>query len=540
MDRSFRLEKRAEKPYATNCRPPARTEEFRRERRRNRAYFQAGCFPLSALADSVTQSSQPIQFFHRGAMQSVADVPITQTVLDWLRENARCGGTKEGCNEGDCGACTVVVGTPKADGSLSLKAVNSCIQFLPTLHGKALFTVEDVAHEGKLHPCQQAMVECHGSQCGFCTPGFVMTLFAYYEQQRAAGKGAGTRQDIDDALSGNLCRCTGYRPIIDATRRMFELADVTVPPAKYRANISNLLMNVGSEFTYAGFHAPTTREQFARLRQAHPSARILAGSTDVGLWVTKQFRTQTQLLYIGNVTDLKHATVKDGVLRIGAAVKIEGHLAPGNVSFKELWLRFASPLIRNAGTLAGNVANGSPIGDSMPALIALNARVLLQKGQSLRELPLEELYLAYQKTALGEGEFVAEILIPLAPAAVFRTYKISKRFDQDISAVCFAANALLENGIAKNVRIAFGGMAGTPKRATQAERALDGRPFTRENVTLAMAALAQDFTPLSDMRASKEYRLQVAQNLLLKWWLETNPSAPKSVAQLSVRAMEAA
>jgi xanthine dehydrogenase small subunit len=490
---------------------------------------------------------QPIQFFHRRQLVSVSDVSPTRSVLNWLREDAACTGTKEGCNEGDCGACTVVVGTPQPNGEMALAPINSCIQFLPALHGKLLISVEDLAQEGKLHPCQRAMVECHGSQCGFCTPGFVMTLFAHYESKARAGIHISTREEIDDVLSGNLCRCTGYRPIIEAAQGMLK----TAPQVRFDFSdaISALNGIAPLEYKFAGkrFIAPTTRAEFAAARLAHPDARVLAGSTDVGLWATKQFRTATDTLYIGNVADLQHVALRENALHIGAAVSLERAFAaiakdvvPQNESWRELWLRFASPLIRNAGTLAGNIANGSPIGDSMPALIALGANIVLQKGDAVREMALEDFYLAYQKTALQTGEFVAEIIIPAAQFSTFRTYKISKRFDQDISAVCFAgALEIVENKVSR-ARIAYGGMAATPKRATHVEAALVGSAWNEATARAAMAALPQDFLPLTDMRASKEYRMQVAQNLLLRWWHETNANAPKTAPQVSVRFVERA
>jgi xanthine dehydrogenase small subunit len=489
---------------------------------------------------------QTIQFFYRGEIVSVDSDSPTRTVLNWLREDAACTGTKEGCNEGDCGACTVVVGEPQANGTLALKAINSCIQFLPTLHGKALITVEDVAQHGKPHPCQQAMVDCHGSQCGFCTPGFVMTLFAHYENQRRAGKGAASRAELDDVLSGNLCRCTGYRPIVEAAQTMFSAPQVGFDDAP----IVQALRGIPSpQFSSKDqFVSPTTRAEFARYYAAHPDARILAGSTDVGLWVNKQFRAQDHLLYIGNVADLKTTRVEQGALRIGAAVNLElafaaiaQHILPGNESFREWWIRFASPLIRNAGTLAGNVANGSPIGDSMPVLLALKAKVVLQRDATLREMALEDLYLGYMKNAMQPGEFVAEVIVPI-PAAQFgfRTYKISKRFDQDISAVCFACTVHVENNIVTDVRLAYGGMAAIPARAKAAEAALIGKAWNEANVHAAMNALAVDFTPMTDMRATKEYRAIAARNLLQKFWMETRSDQPIPAAQLSVRQVESA
>jgi xanthine dehydrogenase small subunit len=491
---------------------------------------------------------QPIQFFHRGQIVSVRDMTPTRSILTWLREDAACTGTKEGCNEGDCGACTVVIGTPQADGTLELKPVNSCIQFLPTLHGKALITVEDLALEGALHPCQQAMVDCHGSQCGFCTPGFVMTLFAHYEDQLRLGKSAASREELEDVLSGNLCRCTGYRPIIEAAQKMF-----SAPPMRFQVGgivkalngVQPLSCAPSQKTENKGFLSPKTRVEFAEIYLDNPTARILAGSTDVGLWVNKQFREQDHLLYVGNVDDLNFVSVEDGILRIGAAVNLEAafaaisqHVLPGNESFREWWVRFASPLIRNAGTLAGNVANGSPIGDSMPVLMALGANVVLQRGSALRELALEDLYLGYMKNAMQLGEFVAEIAIPAAQKSQFRTYKISKRFDQDISAVCFVGSVLLKQDVVAEVKLAYGGMAATPARAARAEAVLRGKPWDEATVSRAMDALSEDFSPLTDMRATKAYRSAIARNLVLKFWFETRGVQKIPGAQLSVRHIE--
>ena len=513
-------------------------------------------------------NTRPIRFFHRGQIVEVDSAAPTKSVLDWLREDAHCTGTKEGCGEGDCGACTVVigeaasraqaVGTASATATvvrgLSLRAVNACIQFLPTLDGKALFTVEDLPELARphvvngaapLHPVQQAMVECHGSQCGFCTPGFVMSLWSTYERHCERGTCA-TRQQLADDLSGNLCRCTGYRPILDAGERMFELPRVTLDTApvlealesiasdetfSYAAAHASVPREAGAAAPVHHFHAPRTLDALAALIEQHPQARVLAGSTDIGLWVNKMFRDLPELIYVGEVDELKriHAA-NDGSLSIGAGATLEdawSALVTRHPVLQDMWLRFASVPIRNAGTMGGNVANGSPIGDSAPMLIALDAVIVLRKGARVRRMPLADFYVDYMKNKLEAGEFVQAIEVP-APAAglQLRGYKISKRFDCDISAVCAGFAITLDGEQVREVRLAFGGMAAVVKRAAHAEAAIAGKAWTQASVRAAQDALAHDYTPLTDMRASRDYRLQVARNLLQRLWLETRAQDP--------------
>jgi xanthine dehydrogenase small subunit len=487
-------------------------------------------------------SERPIQFYFRGAIHTVQGPAPTRTVLQYLREELHQTGTKEGCAEGDCGACTVVIGElTGADGQeeLRLQAVNACIQFLPALDGKALFTVEDLASGTELHPVQQALVDRHGSQCGFCTPGFAMSLFALYENREHCPE----RDEIDHTLSGNLCRCTGYRPIVEAARDAYALPRRTINRQPVIAALKELAQLPPLDYVadQRRSHSPRTLAELAELRQKLPEARLVAGGTDVGLWITKQGRDLDEIILLGAVAELKRIRVGDGQLEIGAGVSLTDAFA-ALTAFEENWSelarRFASLPVKNAGTLGGNIANGSPIGDSMPALIALGARVVLQLGDRMRELPLEDFYIDYQKTALQRGEFVRALRLdaPSEPLRrVFRSYKVAKRLDQDISAVCAGLAVHLDDeGIIRRARIAYGGMAATPKRAVNCELALLGRPWDLATVRHAMQVLGEDYRPLSDVRASSEYRLNVAANLLQRFWLETGSSgqAPARLSQL--------
>ncbi|QCO16237.1 xanthine dehydrogenase small subunit [Azospirillum brasilense] len=471
-----------------------------------------------------------VRFVLGGRVVEVRDADPTTTVLNWLRANGR-PGSKEGCAEGDCGACTVVLGDLTTDGRVRYRAVNACILFLPMIDGKLLLTVEDLAGEdGQLHPVQAAMVDKHASQCGFCTPGFVMALFALHHVGRVASGGL-TDGAIHDALAGNLCRCTGYRPILDAARTMAaERSDDRFDRAE--EGIATLLRSIQRDGALtvtrgsASFHAPRSVEELASVCAAHPNATLVAGATDVGLWVTKQGRSLPTLIHLAQVRELHRIDEGAEALEIGAAVTYTDLLPVLERRLPELAAlvtRIGAAQVRNSGTLGGNIANGSPIGDSMPALLALGASLVLNRGGVRRELPLDGFYHGYRRNDLKPGEFVERIRIPLPREGQrFATWKVSKRRDQDISAVCAAFLLTLDGeGRVAGLRAGYGGMAATPARAPALEAALAGQPWTADAVAAALPALDGDFRPMTDMRASDRYRALVAKNLLMRFLLHT-------------------
>ncbi len=498
-----------------------------------------------------------IRFLLNGEPATVAGVAPQTTLLEYLREQRGLAGTKEGCAEGDCGACTVVIAEPVDGGRrLAWKPVNACIRLLPSVAGKGVFTVESLRFEdGTLHPAQRALVDFHGSQCGFCTPGFAMSLFGLYKNAFRPD-----RARIENALSGNLCRCTGYRPIIDAAVAMY---DVSPSPAqagwrggiaadgsrdedaemRLLAQLAALAPRDGVDYAAQGrrWWSPRTADELAAILTEHPEARIVAGATDVGLWITKHQRDVGDIVYTADVAELREIRATATHLEIGAAATLTDAFAALEGEWPELaevWARFASVPIRNSGTLGGNVANGSPIGDSMPVLMALGATAVLRRGATTREMPVESLYLGYQKTALQPGEFIASLRVPRRlPQQLLRAYKISKRYDQDISAV-FVCFALVQDGKRiVSARIGCGGVAATPIRATATEAALAGRSWDDATAAEAMQTLADEFTPIGDMRASADYRRRVLVNLLHRFRLETAGVAyPTRVEQISIDA----
>ncbi|WP_313055303.1 xanthine dehydrogenase small subunit [Pseudomonas lopnurensis] len=466
-----------------------------------------------------------IQFLLNREVRSESALDPNTTVLEYLREYRGKTGTKEGCASGDCGACTVVVG--ELDGErIRYRTLNSCLTFVSALHGKQLITVEDLKDRGQLHSVQQAMVDCHGSQCGFCTPGFVMSLFAL---QKNAAVNQYDPHQTHEALAGNLCRCTGYRPILAAAEQacgdrqpdQFDArAAETIARLKAIAPRETAELNSGDKRCLS----PLTVADLAELYSANPDARLLAGGTDLALEVTQFHRALPVMIHVGQIAEMKKVEITDSRIEIGAATPLTdcyAALASEYPDFGELLQRFASLQIRNQGTLGGNIGNASPIGDSPPLLIALGAQLLLRKGTASRTLALQDYFIDYKVTAREPGEFIEKIIVPRAqPGRIFRAYKVSKRLDDDISAVCAAFDLKIDQGVVSDARIAFGGMAAIPKRAAACEATLDGAPWNQQTVERACEALAEDFTPLTDFRASREYRLLVAQNLLRKCFLE--------------------
>lgn len=485
-----------------------------------------------------TMSSRPIHFLRRGQPVTLHDVPPDRTLLEVLREDLHCTGTKEGCGEGDCGACTVVLGERVLDAqgqpTLRYKAINSCIRLAHSIDGMALWTVEDLTQDpdiqlpaGKeLHPVQEAMVQCHGTQCGFCTPGFVMSMFGIYQNH---DRGAQLdRRGAQEALSGNLCRCTGYRPILEATQHMANLPPATVDAPSVVTKLELLAQSRSQVQIESNYKRPTSLRELLQIRAEHPQAQVVAGCTDVGLWVTKHHQRFDMVIDVTAAQELQIIASADGHLRIGAAVTLEEAFAALQAQWPQLHTfaaRFAGLPVRNSGTLGGNVANGSPIGDSMPLLIALNAQVVLASVRGERSLPLENLYTGYRQNVIAQDELLTRIDIPLPQrdkaAQHLRAYKISKRQDDDISAVCLVINIQVENGTVTHASIGAGGVAATPARARQAEAALMGQPWNEATAQAAAAALQTEFHPISDMRASGDYRKQLLGSLMRRFWLES-------------------
>lgn len=473
-----------------------------------------------------------IRFLLNDTEVRLADVAPGDTLLDHLRLARRLTGTKEGCAEGDCGACTVLVGRLR-EGRLAYEPVNACIRFLASVDLAHVVTVEHLSRPGgALHPVQAAMVANHGSQCGFCTPGIVMALYALWMRHPRP-----TKAQVETALQGNLCRCTGYGPILAAGMTVSDHGDAAADPlatereavaARLAAMDDGAAVSLGAEG-----HAVLPRDtaDLARRYAARPEATLVAGATDVGLWVTKGLRSISPAIFTAHLDDLRAIRREGDTLRIGANASYADAAGPILADYPHLteyWDRFAGWQVRSMGTLGGNIANGSPIGDMPPVLIALGARLVLRRGDERRTLPLEDFFLDYGKQDRRPGEFVEEIRLPRPdPAHRHGAWKVSKRREEDISAVAAGFRVALDGDRIAEARIAFGGMAATPKRAAAAEAALAGQPFAASSFAAAAARLPDDFAPIDDMRASGGYRMRVAQNLFRRFWLSQAEAAPE-------------
>lgn len=461
-----------------------------------------------------------IRFLHQGRTVELATPSPDDTVLDYLRDTARCTGTKEGCASGDCGACTVVTVRREGD-ELRYEPMNACIAPLGSLQGVQLISVEELRHNERLHPVQQAMVDAHGSQCGFCTPGFIMSLFALFHDDLEVD-----RHRVLEALGGNLCRCTGYRPIIDAAMRVLAGPREDQFSARHDEVAAKLTALDQDDANTSGgaYHLPRGVDELTALLASYPDTRLVAGGTDLMLEVTQGLASLDSIADLRQIPELRELTVNANDLEVGAAVthrQVQAAVLHDYPELAELIERFGALQIRSRGTLAGNVANASPIGDWPPVLLALDGSVKLAAADGERVLPLSEFFLDYRKTAMRKGEFIRSLLIPRRRSNLFlRAYKISKRFEDDISSVCLAAALGIEDGLITEARIACGGMAAVPRRSESCEKQLIGLALADGDITSAIDALCEDFQPITDARATAAYRTTVAGNLLRRLQLE--------------------
>ena len=463
-----------------------------------------------------------VQFIYENKLIELENPDPNQTILSFIRDRLKKTGTKEGCAEGGCGACTIVLGELE-NKKIKYKAINSCISFTPTLHGKQLIVVENlVSQDGSYHPVQEAMAKYHASQCGFCTPGFVMSIFAMSKNKKNNNK-----DDIKDAISGNLCRCTGYRPIIDAAKNIKKkYSDEFYKNSKKTINLLKKIhsKSIIIENKNKKYFAPKTINELRTVIQKNPDSDFLSGGTDLSLKVTKDRQEIKKIINLNNIKELNFIKIKNNEIIFGSTtplIQVEKFILKYYPDFNNILRRYGSVQIRNVGTIGGNIATASPIGDTLPLLLSLNAKIIIQTKKGNKQILLNNFFIKYRKTKLKKGEFIKSIIIPIYKNHNFKAYKISKRFDDDISSVCASFNFKIKDQRIQDVAIAYGGMAEIPKRAKNCENFLKNSKFSEDIFEKAKDLLKRDFNPISDMRASKQYRLEVAENLLIKFFIET-------------------
>ena len=466
--------------------------------------------------------SNTISFVHKDQIIKIKNPDPNETLLNYIRTKLKKIGTKEGCAEGGCGACTVVIGELK-NNEIHYKAINSCITFLPTLQGKQIIIIEDlISKDGSLHPVQQAMVKYHGSQCGFCTPGFVMALFSMFKKYSKFNN-----QIIKESIAGNLCRCTGYAPIIKAANSLKNKNKVD-HFSKNKKNVIKLLKKINNRSIIIfkkdkKYFAPRYIQELKKILKKNSNVNFLSGGTDLSLNITKERKEISSIIYLNSIKELNYIKNNNKYIDIGAStplIDFEFYIKKYYPDFEKILKRYGSPQIRNVGTIAGNIATASPIGDCLPLLLSLNSQIVLQDFKKIKILFINDFFINYRKTKLKEGQFIHSIRIPLFEKNTFKAYKVSKRFDDDISSVCAAFNLQIFKNKIENVRIAYGGMAVIPKRANNCEKILLNSLITEETIIKAKEALEIDFKPISDVRASGAYRIEVAKNLLEKCFAE--------------------
>ena len=467
-------------------------------------------------------TSGTIRFIHKNKVLSIHNPDPNETILNFVRTKLGKTGTKEGCAEGGCGACTIVLGELKKS-KIIYKAINACIAFVPTLAGKQLILVEDlVSGDGSLHPIQKAMIDYHGSQCGFCTPGFVMSLFAMYKNYSFY------KDDIiRDSISGNLCRCTGYRPIIDAAKSLNKISKFDFFKRNQQLSISLLKKIKQKSIAISNknrkYFAPKNVNELKKILKQYPNSKLLSGGTDVSLVVTKERKDLDSLIYINSIDELNYVKKNNNYIEVGATtplIDFELFIKKYFPDFAQILKRYGSTQIRNVCTIAGNIATASPIGDTLPLLLSLDSQIIIKDKDKTKILPLNGFFINYRKTKLKKGQFIHSIRIPLLLKSIFKAYKISKRIDDDISSVCASFNVELKNNKVKKIRVAYGGMANIPKRAIYCEKILLNSSLSDNIINKAKKSLEKDFKPITDVRASQKYRMEVAKNLLEKCFLE--------------------